>query len=69
MHGYPEVTCGTMIARQIFDKLLALPAVGACDAEPVGNPVEDSTKRKRPASSECIARFSLRRARHEKLPK
>jgi len=69
MHAYPEVTCGTMIARQIFDKLLALPAVGACDAEPVGNPVEDSTKRKRPASSECIARFSLRRARHVKLPK
>jgi hypothetical protein len=33
-----------MIAGQIFDKLAALPAPITSDAEPVGDPVENSTK-------------------------
>jgi hypothetical protein len=64
---YPEVICGTMIARQIFDKLSALPAAITSDAEPVNDPVENSAKRKRSAGSECCARLSPRIARHVEL--
>ena len=47
MYGYPEVLCGTMVARQIFDELPMLPAPITCGAGPVDNPVENCTKRKR----------------------
>jgi hypothetical protein len=47
MYGYPEVLCGTMVARQIFDELPVLPPAITCDADPVDNPFENSTKRKR----------------------
>jgi hypothetical protein len=52
MHGYSEVICGTMVARQVFDKLPALPPAITCDTEPFDNPVENITKRKRPACGE-----------------
>jgi hypothetical protein len=68
MHGFPEVIGGTMVARQVFDKLPTLPPVITCDTDPIDNPVEDSTKRKRSTRSECCAHFSLRIARHVKLP-
>jgi hypothetical protein len=67
--GYAEILRGTMVARQIVDKLLTLPAVLPRHAQALDNPAESSTKRKRLASSECSARFSVRIARHEKLPK
>ena len=53
-----------MIARQIFDKFLTLPAAITCDTELVDNSVENSAKRNRSACSEC-ASFSLPIARHE----
>ena len=66
--GYPEVICGAMIARQIFDKLLALPTAITCDTDPAENSAENSTKRKRLACSECCGCLSLRIVRHVKLP-
>ena len=68
MYGYPEVLCGTMVAREIFDELPVLPAPITCGADPVDNPVENSTDRKRSTCSQCCARLSLRIARHVKLP-
>jgi hypothetical protein len=63
--GYPEIICGAMIARQIFDKLLALPTAITCDTDPADNPAENSTtKRKRLACIEFCGRLSLRIARH-----
>jgi hypothetical protein len=63
--GYPEIICGAMIARQIFDKLLALPTAITCDTDPADNPAENSTtKRRRLACSEFCGRLSLRIARH-----
>jgi hypothetical protein len=41
-----------MVARQVFDKLPALSPMITCDTEPFDNPVENSTKRRRPAWSE-----------------
>src|SRR4029077_18640161 len=43
--GYPEVICGTMVARQIFDKLLTLLASITRDAEPVDSTVEHHANR------------------------
>jgi hypothetical protein len=56
-----------MVARQVFDKLPALSPMITCDTEPFDNPVENSTKRRRPAWSECRACLGLRTARHVKL--
>jgi hypothetical protein len=53
MYCYPEVLCCTMVARQIFDELPVLPAPITCGADSVDNPVENSTKRRPPACSEC----------------
>jgi hypothetical protein len=44
MYGYPEVLCGTMVARQIFYELPVLPAPIKCGADPVDNPIENSTR-------------------------
>jgi 3-methyladenine DNA glycosylase AlkC len=43
--GYPEVIYGTMVARQIFDKLLTLLASITRDAEPVDSTVEHHANR------------------------
>jgi hypothetical protein len=56
-----------MVARQIFDKLPALPPAIKCDAESFDNPVENSPKRRRLTCSECRACLGLRTARHVKL--
>jgi hypothetical protein len=52
MHGYSEVFCGTIVARQVFDKLPALPPAITSGTEPFDHPVENSAKRKPPACSE-----------------
>jgi hypothetical protein len=57
-----------MIAREIFDQLLALLAALMGGAKPLNNPFEDTTKRKRSACSDCGARSSLCITRHEKTP-
>ncbi len=44
MYGYPEVLCGTMVARQIFYELPVLPAPIKCSADPVDNPIENNTR-------------------------
>jgi hypothetical protein len=43
--GYPEVISGTVVARQIFDKLLTLLASITRDAEPVDSTVEHHANR------------------------
>jgi hypothetical protein len=68
MYGYPEIICGTMIARQIFDKLLALPAVLTHHAQALDNPAGNSPKRKRSPGCEYSARFRVRIASHGELP-
>src|SRR3974390_741886 len=68
MYRYPEVTGGSMIARQIVDQLLALLAALMRSAGPLDNPVDDATKRKRSACSDYDARSSLWTTRHENLP-
>ena len=68
MYRYPEIIGGSMIARQIVDQLLALPAALMRSADPLDNPVDDATKRKRSACSDCDARSSLCTTRHENLP-
>jgi hypothetical protein len=67
MHRYPEVRGGPVVARQIVYQLLALLAALMGGAKPRNNPFEDTTKRKS-ARRNCSTRFSLRMARHEKLP-
>jgi len=56
-----------MIARQIFDKLPALPATITCDPELAGDPVKNRAKRQSLVWSECSARFNLPMTRHEDL--
>jgi hypothetical protein len=43
--GYPEVIYGTMVARQIFDKLLTLLASITRGAEPVDSTFEHHANR------------------------
>ena len=43
---YSEVACVAMIAGEIVDKLLALPAAVTRTAETIGNPAQNSAKRK-----------------------
>ena len=57
-----------MIAPEIVDKLLALPAAFMRAAKMIGNPAQDSAKRKRPRCSKRSISFAVRAARHDKLP-
>jgi hypothetical protein len=68
IYRYPEVIGGPMIARQIVDQLLALPAALMGGAHPLDKPPESGTKRKGSACSACGVSFSSRTTRHEKLP-
>jgi hypothetical protein len=69
VNRYSEVARGTMIAGEIVDKLLALPAAVTRAAETIGNHAEKSAERKRLTCGECSAFFAVRVARHDKLPK
>jgi hypothetical protein len=57
-----------MIVPEIIDKLLALPAAFMRAAKMIGNPAQDSTKRKRARRSNGCGSFAMRIARHDKLP-
>src|SRR6516164_11449908 len=57
-----------MVAPEIVDKLLALPAAFMRAAEMVGNPAQDRANRKRPRRSNGCGSFAMRVARHDKLP-
>jgi hypothetical protein len=57
-----------MIAREIFDQLLALLAASMGGAKPLNNPFEDTTKRKRSACGDCGTRSRLCITRHENSP-
>ena len=68
VNRYSEITRGAMIAPQIVDKFLALPAAFMRAAKMIGNPAQDSTKGKRPRRSNGCGSFAMRVARHDKLP-
>jgi hypothetical protein len=59
IYRYSEVARGAMIPLEIVDKLLALPAAVTRAAEMVGNPAQDSAKRKRPRRSKRSASFAM----------
>jgi len=69
VNRYSEVSRGAMIATEIVDELLALPAAVTRATEMIGNPAQNSAKRERPRCSKCCISFAMRVARHDKLPK
>jgi hypothetical protein len=69
VNRYSEVACGAIIAGEIVDKLLALPATVTRTAETIGNPAQSCAKREFPRCSKCSISFTMRVARHDKLPK
>ena len=69
VNRYSEVACGAMIAGEIVDKLLALPATVTRTVEMIGNPAQNCAKREFPRCSKCSISFTMRVARHDKLPK
>jgi hypothetical protein len=66
---YSEVARGAMIADEIVDKLLALPAAITRTAEMIGDSAQNGVKRERLMCGESSASFAMRVARHDKLPK
>jgi hypothetical protein len=69
VNRYSEVACGAMIAGEIVDKLLALPATVTRTVEMIRNPAQNCAKRESPRCSKCSISFTMRVARHDKLPK
>jgi len=69
VNRYSKVACGAMIAPEIVDKLLALPAAFTRATEIMVNPAQNSAKRESPRCSKCYISFTMRVARHDKLPK
>ena len=69
VNRYSEVACGAMIAGEIVDKLLALPATVTRTVEMIGNPAQNCAKREFPRCSKWSISFTMRVARHDKLPK
>ena len=69
VNRYSEVACGAMIAGEIVDKLLALPATVTRTVEMIGKPAQNGAKREFPRCSKCSISFTMRVARHDKLPK
>ena len=69
VNRYSKVACGAMIAGEIVDKLLALPATVTCTVEMIGNPAQNCAKREFPRCSKSSISFTMQVARHDKLPK
>jgi hypothetical protein len=69
VNRYSEVASGAMIAGEIVDKLLALPATLTRTVEMIGNPAQNCAKREFPRRSKCGISFAMRVARHDTLPK
>ena len=69
VNRYSKVACGAMIAGEIVDKLLALPATVTCTVEMIGNPAQNCVKREFPRCSKSSISFTMQVARHDKLPK
>ena len=69
VNRYSEVACGAMIAGEIVDKLLALPATVPRTVEMIGNSAQNCAKREFLGCSKCSISFTMRVARHDKLPK
>jgi len=69
VNRYSKVACGAMIAGEIVDKLLALPATVTRTVEMIGNPAQNCAKREFPRCSKSSISFTMRVARHDKLPK
>jgi hypothetical protein len=63
-----EVARRAMIAGKVVDELLALPAAVARAAEVIGNPAQNCEKGECPRCK-CSISFTMRVARHDKLPK
>jgi hypothetical protein len=58
-----------MIAGKVVDEFLALPAAFTRAAEMIGNPAQNCEKGERPRCSKRNITFTMRVARHDKLPK
>ena len=68
VYRYSEVACGAMVAPEIVDKLLALSAAFTRAAKMIDYPAQDSAKRESSRCSKCSIFFTVRVARHGKLP-
>jgi hypothetical protein len=69
VNRYSEVARGSMIAGKVVDEFLALPAAVTRPAEMIGNPAQNCPKGECPRCSNCSISFTMRVARHDKLPK